>query len=285
MADGEREAPGVPGAPTLFDAGERRAWAGRSAAYAAGFGRLCAYTVPALLDAAGVTAGSRVLDAGTGPGTAAAAARARGAEVTAVDAEPDMVRAAAAALPGAEVRLAALPHLPFSAGAFDAAIGNFVLNHVGRPRAALAELRRVTRPGGRIAVTIWAAPPAPGQALLGRAVRAAGVERPADLPALAPEDDFPRTPAGLAELLRGVSGLAGVECAEVAWDHRTTPGEWWRGPAAGVAAIGQTVTSQGPAATERVRCAFLALAAEFTAADGRLVLPHRALVGWARVVG
>ncbi|WP_338058605.1 methyltransferase domain-containing protein [Streptomyces noursei] len=103
-------------AETPFDAGERLAWAGRADAFAAGFGRLCAYTVPRLLDAAGVTEGTRALDAGTGTGTAAAAACARGARVTAVDAEPDMVRSAATAAPGAVVRLAALPHLPFPDG-------------------------------------------------------------------------------------------------------------------------------------------------------------------------
>ncbi len=270
-------------AETPFDAGERRAWAGRAAAYAAGFGRLCAYTVPRLLDAAGVTEGGRVLDAGTGTGTAAAAACARGARVTAVDAEPDMVRSAAAAAPAAAVHLATLPQLPFADGRFDAVVGNFVLNHVGRPRAALAELRRVTRPGGRIALTVWAAPPAPGQALLGRAVQAAGVPRPPDIPALAPEEDFPRTEQGLAELLRTAGGLTEVTCSAVSWEHRTTPEEWWHGPASGVATIGRVVTSQGPAATERIRRHFLELATEFTASDGQLVLPHTALLASGRV--
>ncbi|SHL77966.1 hypothetical protein SAMN05216268_106168 [Streptomyces yunnanensis] len=63
-------AEGADAAETPFDAGERLAWAGRADAFAAGFGRLCAYTVPRLLDAAGVTEGPRVLDAGTGTGTA-----------------------------------------------------------------------------------------------------------------------------------------------------------------------------------------------------------------------
>ncbi|MEW1657346.1 class I SAM-dependent methyltransferase [Streptomyces sp. NPDC093707] len=275
----------APAAETPFDASERRAWAGRAAAYGAGFGRLCAYTVPRLLDAAGVTAGTRLLDVGTGTGTAANAAIARGAEVTAVDAEPDMVRTATAAAPGVTVRLAVLPQLPFADAAFDAVVGNFVLNHVGRPRAALAELRRVTRPGGRIALTIWAAPPAPGQALLGRAVQAAGVPRPIDIPALAPEDDFPRTAEGLAELLRTAGGLSAVECAAVSWEHRTTLEEWWRGPAAGVATIGRVVTSQGPATVERVKSHFTPLAAEFTAPDGQLVLPHTALLASGTVGG
>ncbi|QHC27218.1 class I SAM-dependent methyltransferase [Streptomyces sp. GS7] len=272
-------------AQTPFDASERRAWAGRAAAYADGFGRLCAYTVPRLLDAAGVDAGARVLDVGTGTGTVAAAAAARGARVSAVDAEPDMVRCAAQAVPGADVRVAALPRLPFPDGEFHSVVGNFVLNHVGRPRAALAELRRVTRPGGRVALTIWAAPAAPGQALLGRAVRAAGVSRPAELPALAPEEDFPRTGEGLAGLLRTAGRLAEVRCAALSWEHRTTPEEWWRGPAAGVATIGQVVISRGADVTERIRRQFAVLAREFTGPDGELVLPHTALLASGRVAG
>ncbi len=85
-----------------------------------------------------------VLDVGTGTGTAAALACRRGAKVTAVDAGPGMVAQAALAAPEADVRLAALPHLPFADDEFDATVGNFVLNHAGQPRQALTELRRVT---------------------------------------------------------------------------------------------------------------------------------------------
>ncbi|MCL7494347.1 class I SAM-dependent methyltransferase [Streptomyces sp. MCA2] len=269
---------------TSFDENERRAWAGSAAAYEAGFGRLCAYTVPQLLDAAGVTDGVRVLDVGTGTGSAAAAAGARGARVVAVDAEPDMARRAARAVPDASVHIAALPQLPYADGQFDAVVGNFVLNHVGRPRVALDELRRVTRSGGRIALTLWAAPAAPGQALLGRAVQAAGVSRPPSLPALAPEDDFPRTEDGLVGLLRG-AGLTDAGCRTLSWDHRTTPQEWWSGPAAGVATVGRIVRSQGAAVAERIRKQFTVLAEEFTDEDGRLVLPHTALLASGRVVG
>ncbi|MFI1737546.1 class I SAM-dependent methyltransferase [Streptomyces sioyaensis] len=269
---------------TPFDESERLVWAGNAAAYEAGFAKLCAHPVSRLLDAARVRTGARVLDVGTGTGSVAAAAGARGARVAAVDAEPDMARRAAQSLPGARVLVAALPQLPFADGYFDAAVGNFVLNHVGRPRAALEELRRVTRPGGRIALTVWAAPAAPGQALLGRAVEAAGVSRPPSLPTLAPDEDFPRTPDGLAGLLRG-AGLAGAECVPLSWDHRTTAQEWWSGPAAGVATIGRTVLSQGPVVTERIRRHFEALAREFTDEDGALVLPHTALLASGRVAG
>ncbi|MFJ7969078.1 class I SAM-dependent methyltransferase [Streptomyces sp. NPDC096324] len=257
-------------------------WAGRADAYAVSFGKLCAYSVPGLLDAAGIGEGVRVLDVGTGTGTVAALACERGAKVTATDADSGMVAQAALAAPKADVRLAALPRLPFADDEFDAVVGNFVLNHVGQPRATLGELRRVTRPGGRIALTIWAVPQASGQALLGRALQAAGVTRPAHLPTLASEDDFPRTEQGLAALL-GEAGLADVLCDTVTWDHRTTPEEWWSGPAAGVATIGQIVTSQNPVVIAEIKGHFDSLCTEFTGPDGDLLLPHAALMAHGRV--
>ncbi|MEU9993381.1 class I SAM-dependent methyltransferase [Streptomyces sp. NPDC048045] len=266
---------------TAFDESERRAWAGQADAYAASFAKLCAYPVSGLLDAAGVREGVRVLDVGTGTGTAAAVAWERGATVTAVDAEPGMVAQAALAAPEADVRLAALPCLPFADEEFDAVVGNFVLNHVGRPRETLRELRRVTRPGGRIAITVWAAPPAAGQALLGRAVQAAGVTRPAHLPSLTPEDDFPRTEQGISALL-GEAGLTDVLCDTLTWDHLTTLEEWWSGPAAGVATIGQIVTSQDPVVIAEIKSHFESLSSEFDGGGGVLVLPHAALMAHGR---
>ena len=58
---------------TRFDEYERAMWAGRADTYANSFAKLCAYTVPRLLDAAGVGDGTELLDVGTGPGTVAAA--------------------------------------------------------------------------------------------------------------------------------------------------------------------------------------------------------------------
>jgi ubiquinone/menaquinone biosynthesis C-methylase UbiE len=42
-----------------------------------------------------------------------------------------------------------------------AAVANIVPNHVGDPAAGLAELRRVVRPGVRVAVTLWPTPQPP----------------------------------------------------------------------------------------------------------------------------
>ncbi len=161
-------------------------------------------------------------------------------------------------------------------------MANFVLNHVGRPKVALTELRRVLRPNSRIALTIWAAPPAPGQALLGRAIRAARAVRPPDLPAgLAPEYDFSRDESGMAGLM-AAAGLREAVCETLRWDHLADAAEWWRGPAAGVASGGRIVQSQTPEVRAEIKHHFDLLSAEFADGRGLLALPHAALLGRAR---
>jgi ubiquinone/menaquinone biosynthesis C-methylase UbiE len=101
--------------------------------------------------------GPRVLDLGVGPGTAAVAmARAApGRRHVGLDLSATMVaraarRARAGGVPLALVRGDAL-RLPFRDGAFDGATGHSVLYLLPDAGAALAELRRVVRPGGRVA--------------------------------------------------------------------------------------------------------------------------------------
>jgi 2-polyprenyl-3-methyl-5-hydroxy-6-metoxy-1,4-benzoquinol methylase len=134
-------------AVTTFDDHERNQWAGKAAAYRDSFASLCAHPAGALLDAAGVGAGVRVLDVGTGIGTVAALACARAATVTAVDAEPSMLAIARRQAPYAEMRNGLLPHLPFPDASFDAVVANFVINHVGDPGAAAAPGPGHVRPG------------------------------------------------------------------------------------------------------------------------------------------
>ncbi|MFB7662873.1 class I SAM-dependent methyltransferase [Kitasatospora sp. NPDC056138] len=260
-----------------FDAHERDLWAGRAVAYQGSFARLCAHAVPALLDAAGVARGVRLLDVGTGPGTVAAAAGERGARVTAVDADPGMVELAAAGAPRAEVRVAVLPRLPFADGEFDAVTANFVVNHVEDPIAALAELRRVTRPGGRIAATIWPGGPNPGMSLFDRALTEGGAERP-ELPRVPVE--FERDPDGFAGLLVR-AGWPGARCREVRWVHRPAPEEWWSGPAGGVANVGRVLTSQSPETVARIKAVYDRLAGERLGPDGLLGFEVTALLASA----
>lgn len=266
---------------TAFDDAERRIRAGTAEAFGRTYARICAYPVSVLLDAAGVGAAVNVLDAGTGTGTVAVAASARGATVIAVDADPDMVGLAREAAKDAQVSVATLPSLPFAAGQFDAAVANFVLNHVGRPLAALRELRRVTRPRGTVAVTIWAHPQGSGQKLIGRAVQAAGVTRPDDLPFLAPEDDFPRTANGLTDLLAG-AGLTEPSSQIIEWEHRVAAEDWWSGPAAGVSFFGHLIVRQSPEKVAEIKRHFDDFSSEFATPDGMLALPHTALLATGR---
>lgn len=260
-----------------FDAAERRIWAGRAEAFQASFAKLCAHTASALLDAAAVGPGARLLDVGTGIGTIAAAGCARDAEVTAVDAEPGMVELARRNVPAARVEQAVLPDLPFPAGSFDAVVANFVVNHVGRPASALSAMRAATRPGGRVAGTIWCAPAGQGHELFDRAVEAAGAQSPVDLPALETDHDFPRTREGFAELFTA-AGLTDVTCETLSWDHLAAPEEWWGGAAAGVGMTAQKISRQDPDTIERIKAAYDELARQYLGPDGRLVLRYHALL-------
>lgn len=78
--------------------------------------------------------------------------------VTGVDQSAAMVAPARAASVDAVV--ASVEHLPFADGAYDAVVGGYLLNHLARPEVAVAELGRVLRAGGRLALTVWDVPDA-----------------------------------------------------------------------------------------------------------------------------
>jgi SAM-dependent methyltransferase len=110
--------------------------------------------------------GDRVLDVGCGAGRHAFEAYRRGADVVALDhdvVELEQVAATFAAmaaegqpLPGAraEVMKGDALALPYDDAAFDAVIAAEVLEHIPDDTQAMAEIARVVRPGGRVAVTV-----------------------------------------------------------------------------------------------------------------------------------
>jgi ubiquinone/menaquinone biosynthesis C-methylase UbiE len=267
-----------------FDEVERVMWADAGTGYEAVYAGLCSYTVPALLDAAAVTEGSTVLDVGTGTGTAARAAVARGAQVTAVDAEPTMLALARAKVPEARFELATVPELPFEPGTFDAVVGNFVLNHFGRPRVAMAALCAVAKPGGRVAFTLWPAELTAGRTVFPRARD--GIEGwvPWELPKIEEADDYPRTEEGLAELFRA-AGLEDVITSVIDWEHRTTADEWWISVGAGVAGAGRAYLAQEPEVRAEFHRNYLRIAAEMSDESGTMRLPCRALLAVGTVKG
>lgn len=109
----------------------------------------------AMLSATGVGSGTRVLDAGCGVGGLSKLAEQKGAKVNGLDASETFVGLARAKTPAAEFRTGDLEDLPYADDSFDVALAANSVQYAANPIAALAELKRVTRPGGRIAVAVW----------------------------------------------------------------------------------------------------------------------------------
>jgi SAM-dependent methyltransferase len=107
-----------------------------------------------LVDLLAPAPGTRVLDVGAGRGAIAAAAEARGCAVTAVDAAPRMVALLAEALPGVDARVMDAHRLDLPPGSYDLVTGGFVIHLVADRARVLAEMRRVLRPGARVALTV-----------------------------------------------------------------------------------------------------------------------------------
>ncbi|GAA2622470.1 hypothetical protein GCM10010411_68150 [Actinomadura fulvescens] len=251
-------------------------WAGRAPAYERGFARLTSYTVGPLLDAAGVGAGVRVLDVGTGPGIVAAGAARREAVVSAIDADPGMAETARRNVPGVDVRVAVLPEVPFEDETFDAVVGNFVINHVGEPEVALKELRRVLRVGGRLALTCWRMPGSGALAVVRDAMEVAEVPWPDDIP-VTPFMEYGE-PEAFKELVAG-AGFADAVVDEVSWEHVADPEEWWEtGALARVGSNGVIISRQAPEVVARVKAAYDEIMARYAVGEGKVSLPAFALL-------
>jgi SAM-dependent methyltransferase len=109
----------------------------------------------AALDALGVGAGTRLLDAGCGAGLALRLAADRGADVTGLDASEALLEHARRRVPGARIVRGELEELPFDDGSFDVVTGFNSFQYAAQPANALREARRVVTPGGRVLLVVW----------------------------------------------------------------------------------------------------------------------------------
>jgi SAM-dependent methyltransferase len=128
-------------------------------AYERLMGRWSRLLAEQMLGFAGPGPGERVLDLGCGTGSLALALAARPAPAAIVGldiAAPYVAFAAARSTdPRARFCVGDADRLPFRDAAFDRALSLLALNFVADPPAALAELRRVVRPGGTVAAAVW----------------------------------------------------------------------------------------------------------------------------------
>lgn len=114
------------------------------------------YERPEMLRLAGDVAGRRILDAGCGSGPLSAALRANGSVVTGFDVSAAMVDLARQRLgEDADLHVADLAApLPFGDAEFDDVVASLVLHYLEDWSGALAELRRVLKPGGRLILSV-----------------------------------------------------------------------------------------------------------------------------------
>jgi 2-polyprenyl-3-methyl-5-hydroxy-6-metoxy-1,4-benzoquinol methylase len=232
---------------------------------------LTARVIGSLLAAARVAPGCQVLDVGCGPGDLAAAAAALDADTVGMDVAPSMVRRAAIAHPAIPFRVGSFEAIPAGRGTFDALVGNFVLNHVGHPEAALAEARRVLRPGGHLALSAWDSP---------RRNRVLGLFTDAVAAAEAPTP--PGVPAGPTHFrsddeLRGLFTAAGFEAVGISriMFEAAVPDldTLWHGVLDSAVRIPPTITLQPPEVRARIRAAFDGLCSAHRRGDGSYAIP------------
>lgn len=94
----------------------------------------------------------RLLDAGCGTGHFSLRARELGAQVVSLDLGPRLLRVARGK--GLRRLMAGdVTELPFATGAFDLVLSSECIEHTVSPRAAVTEMARVLRPGGRLVLS------------------------------------------------------------------------------------------------------------------------------------
>ncbi|HUO85426.1 MAG TPA: methyltransferase domain-containing protein [Thermoanaerobaculia bacterium] len=116
-----------------------------------------------LISAAGIQRGQRLLDAGAGTGAVLAAAWTRtggDGDFTALDHSLQMLRFAGRKVPHVRRIAGGIDRIPCRNDIFDIVTASFVLSHVANLEAALAEVGRVLKEGGRCGLSSWGESPA-----------------------------------------------------------------------------------------------------------------------------
>jgi SAM-dependent methyltransferase len=111
-----------------------------------------------ILERVPVNRATRLLDIGCGAGRFRRIARDRGATVAGLDATSELIEIAAERTPDGEFAVGEMEHLPWPEHSFDVVTGFHSFFLAADMVAALREARRVTRPGGTVALTVWGRP-------------------------------------------------------------------------------------------------------------------------------
>lgn len=195
----ESEAPDVP---------DPHGWSGVAEGWAELWGGFAEPAWRALADATGIGPGSRTLDVGCGSGEFVAFLDRLGASAAGADPDPGMVGVARSRVPGADVRVGDAERLPWPDAAFDVVTAINALQFADDTDDAVAELVRVTVPGGLVGISNWAESDRNDLKTIDAAVAAAAGDD------MSTDGDL-RKPGGLEALL-GDGGLEVVAAGLVA---------------------------------------------------------------------
>jgi SAM-dependent methyltransferase len=284
------EATRIAEAPDELRAGLRRMWSqvadgwAEHAEFADARGAVVTET---LLELTRPAPGARVLELAAGPGgvgLAAAGLVGPDGEVVVSDVAPEMVaiaasRARARGFANVRARVLDLEGIDEPEGSYDAVVCREGLMLVPDPGLAAREIRRVLRPGGRVAVAVWG--PRARNPWLGVVFDAVTAQLGVELPPPGLPGPFSLADADrLASVLADV-GLAGVEVREVATPYRGgSVEEWWTRTAALAGPLAQRLARLPEPAAHALFVRARAAIAEYETPAG-LEIPGLALVAAA----
>lgn len=183
--------------------GEGDHWSDAAAGWSQYWGSVARPAWEALVEAAGIAPGTRVLDVGCGSGEFLAFVAERGAIALGCDPAPGMLAVAARVAPSAELRTGGFGALPWSPGEVDVVVAVNALAFAPDPDAAVAEAARLVGVGGRVAIATWADADLNDTEQIEAALARDDGEEPTP-------DDGTRRAGGLAALLRA-SALTQIE--------------------------------------------------------------------------
>jgi SAM-dependent methyltransferase len=195
-----------------MDGADAEGWSSVASEWAELWGHFADPARRAVIAATGIGTGTRVLDVGCGSGEFLAMVDALGARASGADPALRMLELARVRAPAADVRHGSAESLPWAAGSFDVVTAFNALQFAEDTDEALAEIVRVTAPGGLVAVSNWAEGALNDLDTIDAALADAAGDEPL------PDGDL-RLPGGLEQLLAD-GGIESVraDLVAVTWD-------------------------------------------------------------------